>query len=128
MTELETALFEGVPYEYGSVVPPGSMLFTAGACPLDAAGQVVAPGDPATQAVRTLANLELILERYGATPRDLVRTTIYVVGPREDLIAVWGVIASGLAPHRPPSTLLGVSMLGYADQLVEIEAIASIPT
>ena len=39
----------------------------------------------------------------------------------------WEVIAAGLAPHRPPSTLLGVSVLGYPDQLVEIDGIAARP-
>ena len=29
-------------------------------------------------------------------------------------------------PSRPPSTLLGVAFLGYPEQLVEIEGIASI--
>ncbi len=121
-------LFGGLPYDYGSVVESGSLLFTAGACPLDEDGKVVAPGDPVAQAVQTLANLEGILELHGAGIQHLVRTTIYVVGPHEDLVAVWGVISSGIAPHRPPSTLLGVAVLGYAGQLVEIDGIAALPT
>ena len=120
-------LFGGLPYDYGSVVREGALLFTAGACPLDATGQVVSPGDPEAQAVAALANLEAILELHGAGIQHLVRTTIYVVGAHEDLVAVWGVVASGLAPQRPPSTLLGVSMLGYANQLVEIDGIAALP-
>jgi hypothetical protein len=36
------------------------------------------------------------------------------------------VIAAGLAPHRPPSMLLGVAMLGYPDQVVEIDGIATL--
>jgi enamine deaminase RidA (YjgF/YER057c/UK114 family) len=120
-------LFGGLPYDYGSVVREGALLFTAGACPLDSDGRVVSPGDPVGQAVAALANLEAILELHGAGPRNLVRTTIYVVGTHADLVEVWGIIASGLAPHRPPSTLLGVTMLGYANQLVEIDGIAALP-
>jgi enamine deaminase RidA (YjgF/YER057c/UK114 family) len=120
-------LFRGLPYDYGSVVREGALLFTAGACPLDSAGKVVSPGDPMAQAVAALANLEAVLESHGAGPQHLVRTTIYVVGSHADLVSVWGVIAAGLAPHRPPSTLLGVAMLGYADQLVEIDGIAALP-
>jgi len=51
-----------------------------------------------------------------------VKATIYVVGrERADLVKAWNVAA----PHldRAPTTLLGVSLLGYPDQL-EIEAIA----
>ena len=56
-----------------------------------------------------------------------MRTTIYVVGDREDLVHVWDVIARGLAPFRPPSTLVGVTVIGYPDQLVEIDGVAALP-
>jgi enamine deaminase RidA (YjgF/YER057c/UK114 family) len=120
-------LFDGLPYEYASAVGPGSILFTAGACPLDGAGKVVAPGDHAAQAATALANLEAILRRHGAGAGHIVRTTIYVVGDRADLVTAWNVISGGLAPHRPPSTLLGVAVLGYEHQLVEIDAVATLP-
>jgi enamine deaminase RidA (YjgF/YER057c/UK114 family) len=117
----------GLPYEYAAVAPPGSIIFTAGACPLDDGGAVVAPGDVAGQAERAVDNLLAVLARHGADPGDLVRTTIYVVGSRDDLVAAWDVIAARLAPNRPPSTLLGVACLGYRDQLVEIDGIAAMP-
>jgi enamine deaminase RidA (YjgF/YER057c/UK114 family) len=120
-------LFAGVPYDYAAVSPPGAMLFTAGACPLDADGDVVAVGDHREQARVALANLLAVVSSRGCGPQDLVRTTVYVVGERADLVAVWDTIAAGLAPARPPSTLLGVAVLGYPDQLVEIDAIAAVP-
>jgi enamine deaminase RidA (YjgF/YER057c/UK114 family) len=121
-------LFEGVPYAYGAVVPPGAILFTAGACLLDEEGGLIGLGDPTEQATAALENLKAVLALHGAGPEHLVRTTIYVVGDRDDLRRVWEVIATGLAPNRPPSTLLGVSALGYKDQLVEIEGIAALPS
>jgi enamine deaminase RidA (YjgF/YER057c/UK114 family) len=126
MTELPE-LYDGVPYDYASVVGTGSILFTAGACPLDKDGMVVAPGDHAAQAARALANLDAVLEIHGADRSDIVRSTIYVVGDRADLVTAWKVISGGLAPHRPPSTLLGVAVLGYEHQLIEIDAIATLP-
>jgi enamine deaminase RidA (YjgF/YER057c/UK114 family) len=119
-------LFDGVPYDYAAIVPSGSLIFTAGACPLDAAGQIVAPGDPARQAEVALGNLLAVLRQHGAGPEHLVRITIYVVGARAGLVRAWEVIAAGLAPCRPPSTLLGVVTLGYPDQLVEIDGIAAL--
>ena len=121
-------LYDGVPYDYAAVAPAGAVLFTAGACPLDVDGTVVAPGDHVGQAERAVDNLLLVLEANGAGPAHLVRTTIYVVGSREDLVAVWNVVSRRLAPHRPPSTLLGVAVLGYPDQLVEIDGIAALPS
>ena len=117
-----------VPYEYATVVRPGSLVFTAGACPLDQAGVVVAPGDHLAQARQAIENLLAVLDHHRAGPEHLVRTTIYVVGDRADLSVVWGVVAGRLAPHRPPSSLIGVSVLGYADQLVEIDGLAAIPS
>lgn len=124
----DESLFQGVPYDYAALAPAGALLFTAGACPLDADGLVVAPGDHVVQAQRTLRNLLTVLSRHGAGPEHLVRTTIYVVGDRDDLVKVWQVCADELAPSRPPSTLLGVTALGYRDQLVEIDAVAALPT
>jgi len=74
-----------------------------------------------------LVNLKAVLHSHGAGPEQLVRTTVYVVGDRDDLVRVWEVVAAGLAPHRPPRTLLGVTTLGYKDQLVEIDGIAALP-
>lgn len=131
MTELKHVnpadLYGGTPYHYGSVVGPGAVLFTAGACPLDDDGAVVAPGDFEAQAHRTVDNLEAVLAEAGAGPGDLVRTTVYVVGDQARLVEVWNVVAERLAPHQPPSTLLGVAALGYTNQLVEIDGIAAVP-
>ena len=120
-------LYRGVSYDYGAVAPPGAVLFTAGACPLDVDGRVTAPGDHREQARIALANLLAVLDSHGAGPEHLVRTTIYVVGDRDDLAHAWDTIARGLAPSRPPSTLVGVTVLGYPDQLVEIDGVAALP-
>ena len=116
-----------VPYDYAAVAPAGATLFAAGACPLDAEGRVVGGTDYRAQAERAVENLLTVLHVHHAGPEHLVRTTVYVVGGRQDLVAVWDVVASRLAPYRPPSTLLGVAMLGYRDQLVEIDGIAALP-
>jgi enamine deaminase RidA (YjgF/YER057c/UK114 family) len=121
------SLFEHVPYEYGAVAPAGAVLFTAGACPLDTDGRVVGLGDLVTQAEVALDNLINALDRFGARPENLVKTTVYVVGDRKDLASAWKAVADRLSPLRPPSTLLGVSALGYDGQLVEIEGIAALP-
>ena len=71
-------------------------------------------------------NLRAASEQNGASLGDIVKATIYVVGrERADLVRAWTVAE----PHldRAPTTLLGISFLGYPDQLVEIEAIAIVP-
>jgi enamine deaminase RidA (YjgF/YER057c/UK114 family) len=118
-------LFPGTPYEYTSVAPEGSLVFTAGACPLDAEGRVVAAGDHEEQARHALANLKAALAGVGSSFDQVLKTTVYVVAQdRSELVRTWSVVEEAFAPVRPPSTLLGVSLLGYPDQLVEVEAVA----
>lgn len=101
-----------------------TLVFTAGAVPLDAAGELVGPEDPAAQTIQAVANLLTALATAGAGPDDVVKTTVYVAGvDRETQLAVWDAVQDSPIAAAP-STLLGVALLGYTDQLVEIEAIA----
>jgi enamine deaminase RidA (YjgF/YER057c/UK114 family) len=118
-------LFPGAPYAYAARSGQGGLIFTAGACPLDEHGAVTAPGDVAAQARQALANLVITLEESGATIADVLKTTVYVAsGDRADLVTAWNEVAAVFGDHDVPSTLLGVTVLGYPGQLVEIEAIA----
>jgi enamine deaminase RidA (YjgF/YER057c/UK114 family) len=119
------SLYTGVPYAYASVAPPGSLIFTAGACPLDDNGQVAGAGDVRAQASLAMANLGTALAAGGATLGDVLKTTVFVASAQQaDLVAAWDVIRAAFGEHDAPSTLLGVSVLGYSGQLVEIEAVA----
>jgi enamine deaminase RidA (YjgF/YER057c/UK114 family) len=121
-------LYAGVPYAYAAKVSQDDLVFTAGACPLDEQGNVVAKGDVAAQARQALANLRIALEESGATIGDVVKTTVYVASSdRGELVAAWDEVAAFFGDHDVPSTLLGVAVLGYPGQLVEIEAIAVQP-
>ncbi|MEU1423697.1 RidA family protein [Kitasatospora sp. NPDC005751] len=119
-------LTQAVDYAYAaSVDAPVRSLWLAGACPLDAEGRTVAVGDFGAQAHQVMRNLITVLEDEGAALTDLVRTTVYVASSRqEDLVTAWEVYRSYLGSHDVPSTLLGVTVLGYTDQLVEVEAVA----
>jgi enamine deaminase RidA (YjgF/YER057c/UK114 family) len=118
-------LYSGAPYAYASVAPPGSLVFTAGACPIDETGVVTDPGDYAAQAERAIANLRAALAAAGASLDDVLKTTVYVASSdRSDLLVVWTVVRAAFGAHDAPSTLLGVRVLGYEGQLVEVEAVA----
>jgi enamine deaminase RidA (YjgF/YER057c/UK114 family) len=117
-------LFPGAPYHYAAVAETGRMVFAAGACPIDEDG-VVVPGGIEAQAQKAVENLFAALDAAGAAKDDVLKTTVYVASSEQpDLVRAWEVIAAAFAPSRPPSTLLGVAVLGYTGQLVEIEAIA----
>jgi enamine deaminase RidA (YjgF/YER057c/UK114 family) len=121
-------LTDRAPYAYAAVAHDVSRLvFSAGACPLDELGATVAVGDASGQAEQVMANLTTALHAAGAGLTDVVKTTVYVASQRrEDLRAAWEVVSRHFGDHDVPSTLLGVTVLGYPDQLVEVEAIAAI--
>ncbi len=121
-------LYPDSEYAYAAVSAPGSLVFAAGACPIDADGEVVGGSDVAAQARQMMANLVVALGAAGVGLTDVLKTTIYVASADQaDLVSAWTVIHDEyFSAHEVPSTLLGVSVLGYSGQLVEIEAIAQV--
>jgi enamine deaminase RidA (YjgF/YER057c/UK114 family) len=85
----------------------------------------VAAGDVAGQARQVMTNLTTALEAAGAGLTDVLKTTVFVAtADRADLVAAWDVVRAAFADHAAPSTLVGVTVLGYPGQLVEVEAVA----
>ncbi|HEX4444698.1 MAG TPA: RidA family protein [Galbitalea sp.] len=117
-----------VEYAYASTVSAGArMVYVAGACPLDSDGSVVGRDDLAAQTVQCLDNLVAALEAAGAVLTDVVETRVLVASSdRADLATVWDVYRERFGDHDVPSTLIGVAVLGYVNQLVEIEATAAV--
>jgi enamine deaminase RidA (YjgF/YER057c/UK114 family) len=115
-------------YAYAATAPAGSrLIFLAGACPLNADGSTAAVGDYAGQAAQALANLRTALAAAGADLTDVISTRVLVATTRQpDLVTAWQVVRDGFGEHDVPSTLVGVTVLGYDDQLVEIEAVAAV--
>ena len=121
-------LYPGAPYSYAALAAGTGLVFTAGACPLDEKGAVVAPGDIPLQMHMACRNLEISLAAAGCTIRDVLKTTVYVAAQeRSALIEAWRVVEEFFKEHPAPSTLLGVTFLGYQGQLVEIEAVDQRP-
>ena len=115
-------------YAYAATAPAQSrLIFLAGACPLNEDGSTAAIGDYAGQAAKAIENMRIALADAGASPEDVLSTRVLVASARqEDLVAAWEVVRDSFGDHDPPSTLMGVAVLGYKDQLVEIEAVAAV--
>jgi enamine deaminase RidA (YjgF/YER057c/UK114 family) len=100
-------------YDYSSEAY--GLVFTAGACPLDAEGKVVAPGDHEAQARRAADNLLAALAERGLDAGSLLKPTIYVVGEERAVLVRLGRrqqparssaehVARGLVPELPRPT------------------------
>jgi len=115
-------------YAYAATAPAQSrLIFLAGACPLNGDGSTAAIGDYAGQAAKAIENMRTALADAGASLEDVLATRVLVASARqEDLVAAWEVVRDSFGDHDVPSTLMGVTVLGYTDQLVEIEAVAAV--
>ena len=126
---IRSATLSGVAeYAYAATAPAQSrLIFLAGACPLNDDGSTAAVGDYPGQAAKAFENLRTALADAGASVTDVISTRVLVASARqEDLVAAWEVVRDSFGSHDVPSTLLGVTVLGYRDQLVEIEAVAAV--
>ncbi|WP_438490249.1 RidA family protein [Streptomyces sp. S186] len=122
------ALSDVAEYAYAATAPANSrLIFLAGACPLNNDGSTAAIGDYTGQAAKAVKNMETALAAAGATLQDVISTRVLVASDRrKDLVTAWEVVRDAFGDHDVPSTLLGVTVLGYENQLVEIEAVAAI--
>ena len=117
-------------YSHVTITSAGRLAHLAGQCPLDVTGKVVGRGDYAAQTDQVIANCLAVLAAAGAKPADVARSVIYVVSTESAVLAgVWDrLMASELAPaFTTASTLLGVAVLGFGGQLIEIDLTAALP-
>ena len=119
-TEIAAGLSQTSNYRYAERV--GGRVFVAGQVPRDGSGNLVGEGDAAAQARQCLANLFTLIVLHGFSRNDIRQLTIYVVGEHSNLIDAWREVAAAFETEVPPATLLGVNLLGYVGQLVEIDA------
>ncbi|MGV8882754.1 MAG: RidA family protein [Rhodoglobus sp.] len=115
-------------YAYAATAPKDArFIFLAGSCPLAEDGSTVAVGDYAGQAAACIETMKTALAAAGAAIEDVISTRVLVASSRQaDLVAAWEVVREAFGTHDAPSTLLGVTVLGYDDQLVEVEAIPAV--
>jgi enamine deaminase RidA (YjgF/YER057c/UK114 family) len=114
---------------YSNLSRGGDLLFVAGQVGLRADGELAGEGleEQATQAFENVATL---LGSQGASLRDVVKFTTYLVSAEE--IEVFFALRERLFPdlfpdgEYPPNTLLVVERLGRPQLRVEVEAIARV--
>jgi enamine deaminase RidA (YjgF/YER057c/UK114 family) len=97
-------------YSHMAIARGATLVFTAGAVPLDATGELVGADDAAAQTDQVVANLLVALSGSGARPEDVVKTTVYVAGGDHDQqLAVCAAFADrGGAEHADGRVAPGI--------------------
>ncbi len=107
---------------YSQAIAAGGFLFTAGQIALDPEGGSTAGSTVGEQTARVLENLRAVLEAGGATPGDVVKTTVYLsdLNGFGEMNEVYARFFGDWAPAR---SCVEVSRLPKG-ALVEIDAVA----
>lgn len=110
-------------YGFSQALQAGETIYISGQFAHDAGGNFIGEGDFAAQMKAALDNLDKVLAHFGATRRQVVETTVLVVGLRDYFEAAAAAHARYFGDHRPTSTISGVVALALPPQLVEIGAV-----
>jgi len=105
---------------YSRAVRIGERILVSGTTATHGAGEVIAPGSPASQTVYILDKIRASIEALGAEMEDVVRTRVYL-RDRNDWEEVSKAHGRVFGDIRPANTLLEASGL-IGDYAVEIDA------
>lgn len=115
-------------YSHVVEVTRGKLVFVSGQVAQDAKGNPVGGGDMAAQTRQVFENLKVALAASGATFKDVVKLTSFLVDMSQidkyrDVRAEY---LKGM-PDPPTSTTVAVPRLVRPEYLLEVEAIAVLP-
>jgi 2-iminobutanoate/2-iminopropanoate deaminase len=112
---------------YTDAVRAGDLLFVSGSVSIDAEGSVVGVGDVVAQARQVFENIGRCLAAAGASFADVVKVTTFLTDIH-DRARINPVRQEFFGDARPASTLVEVSALVLPEFLIEVEAVAVVPS
>ncbi|HHW14764.1 MAG TPA: phosphoenolpyruvate--protein phosphotransferase [Firmicutes bacterium] len=124
-TVISTTGAPGAVGPYSQAIRAGRWLFASGQIPLDPVTGELVGADVTAQTRQVLANLSAVLAAAGCTPKDVVKTTVFLTDMNNfaQMNAVYG---SYFTEPYPARSTIEVSRLPKG-ALVEIEAVAVLP-
>jgi 2-iminobutanoate/2-iminopropanoate deaminase len=130
MNTVTPLLVPGLPppvSHYADATIANGFLFVSGMIAADAKGELVGAGDAGAQAAFIFDLIAKSLAAVGASFVDVAKLTVFLTNI-EDRRAVNEIRKAVFGAHKPASSLVEISRLVIPGALVEVEAIAVIPS
>ncbi len=109
---------------YSQATKVGNMVYLSGQLGLDPATGKLAEGGVAAQAKQALANIQALLKKIGATPENVVKTTVFITD-MANFAEVNTEYAKVFTKDFPARSCVAVAQLPL-NGLVEIELIVAL--
>lgn len=107
---------------YSPAIEAGDLIYFSGQIPIDSTTGKIIEGDAKAQTGQCLKNLSVVLKAAGASPNDVVKTTVYLTD-MSDYAAVNEIYGEYFKTPYPARTAIAVAALPLGSK-VEIEVIA----
>lgn len=112
-----------------AVSGPVKTVYVGGQNAIDAEGNLVGKGDLEAQSVRALRNVEAAVAEAGGRLEHVIKWNVFIVQGQPIPLGFQAFVEVWPAGAKPPVVTVAVVVgLGNPDYLVEIEAIAVIPS
>jgi 2-iminobutanoate/2-iminopropanoate deaminase len=125
-----TGMWNATARSYSHVVKvtnPQALIFVAGMAAVNERIEIVGEGDIELQTRTTFQNIAKELEAAGASMRDVVDMTVYLVDIKNHQWPVRKVREEFFAPEDlPVSTMIQVAAFALEGMLIEIDVIAAL--
>lgn len=117
-----------VGYSHVAEVVSGRLIYLAGQVSVDPSGKIVGEGDVAAQTRQVFENIKANLAAVGAGFSAVIKLTYFLLDPAgvATIRQIRDEFVNTSAP--PASTLLIVAGLARPEFLIEIEAVAALPS
>lgn len=104
----------------------GKTIHVSGQVSVNEKAEVIGKGDMRAQTERVFENLKACLAAAGATFKDVVKITYFVVGLKAEHVPIIREIRGKYLDmtNPPASSLVGVAALVVPDWMIEIELVA----
>lgn len=115
-----------IEHPYSLFVKDGNLVWSCGQCPLDGAGEVLAPGDLLSQATAVTGFIRQFLAEIGCDASAVGRLVVYYVKTRDGDAALLGDLFKAKFGREVLITPIAIPYFYYEGMLIEVDVFGSV--